>query len=67
MAAFFCLNHGLNGFIGLAGFFYFVVFASGREGLREAHVGAKRAKHGAERTPECADPNVVRGTPKYNG
>ncbi len=37
--------------------------ASGREGLREAHGGAKRAKHRAKRSPECADPNVVRGTP----
>jgi hypothetical protein len=33
--------------------------------LREAHGGAKRAKHRAKRSPECADPNVVRGTPKY--
>ena len=31
--------------------------------LREAHGGAKRAKHRAKRSPECADPNVVRGTP----
>jgi hypothetical protein len=28
----------------------------GREGLREAHGGAKRAKHRAKRSPECADP-----------
>ena len=66
------------------------VLALGSEGLREAHVGAKRAKHRAkhERTVlrsknkgtkctfvvsepqhqlwvhgECAEPNVVRGTP----
>ena len=38
-------------------------FALGSEGLREAHGGAKRAKHRAKRSPECADPNVVRGTP----
>ena len=42
------------------------VLASGREVLREAHVGAKRAKHRAKRSPECADPNVVRGTPKVS-
>jgi hypothetical protein len=40
--------------------------ASGSEALREAHVGAKRAKHRAKRSPECADPNVVRGTPKVS-
>jgi hypothetical protein len=32
------------------------VLASGSEGLREAHGGAKRAKHRAKRSPECADP-----------
>ena len=42
------------------------LLASGREFLREAHVGAKRAKHRAKRSPECADPNVVRGTPKVS-
>ena len=26
------------------------------KGLREAHGGAKRAKHRAKRSPECADP-----------
>jgi hypothetical protein len=32
--------------------------------LREPHVGAKRAKHRAKRSPECGDPNVVRARPK---
>jgi hypothetical protein len=40
------------------------LLASVSKFLREAHVGAKRAKHRAKRSPECADPNVVRGTPK---
>ncbi len=30
---------------------FFVGLASVREGLREAHVGAKRAKHRAKRSP----------------
>jgi hypothetical protein len=34
----------------------------GGVGVREPHVGAKRAKHRAKRSPECGDP--VGGTPK---
>jgi hypothetical protein len=33
-------------------------------GAREPHVGAKRAKHRAKRSPECGDP--VGGTPKFH-
>ena len=59
---------GLTGFVGLRGCLYHDLWClpSGREFLREAHVGAKRAKHRAKRSPECADPNVVRGTPKVS-
>jgi len=64
-----CLNMifrimGLTGFVGLRGCLYHDLWslASGREVLREAHVGAKRAKHRAKRSPECADPEG--GTPK---
>ena len=54
--------------MGLRGCLYHDLWslASGSEALREAHVGAKRAKHRAKRSPECADPNVVRGTPKVS-
>ncbi len=37
-------------------FFWKKFLASGREGLREPHGGAKRAKHRAKRSPECGDP-----------
>jgi hypothetical protein len=40
----------------------YIFLASVCKFLREPHVGAKRAKHRAKRSPECGDP--VGGTPK---
>jgi hypothetical protein len=53
-------------FLSFFSYFLWLLASGACPYMREAHGGAKRAKHRAKRSPECADPNVVRGTPKVS-